>query len=255
MGCTPIRRSLPIFFVLCLLVLADSATPAEPAEAPPASAEPAGWHFSRYTGDGRAWFPEDQFSNEPQKAPFMVMYEVSRFPFRLQPTAAEKAAGQELIERSRAAAEEKGWFDYETARADGFELLFRDEVHYFHREHLRDGKTLDPERPEFLMFYDTAEGKKLVGLMFLVSEPGERGPQIGGPDTVWHYHIWSELQCLEDGLRAVADPDEDGRCARGIATHKSPEMLHLWFIEHPEGPFATNMTLPDWVLGSVGHHH
>ena len=102
MGCIPIRLCLPIFFLACFPVLADSVSSTDPAEAPPAVAEAAGWHFSRYTGDGRAWFPEDQFSNEPQKAPFMVMYEVSRFPFRLQPTAAEKAAGQELIERARA---------------------------------------------------------------------------------------------------------------------------------------------------------
>lgn len=203
----------------------------------------------------RAWFPEADFSPEPQKAPYMVMYEVSRYPFTPKPTPEQQQAADELMARSVEAAKKNGWFDFDTAMADGYELLYGDSVHYASREFITDGRTLDSERPEFLMFYDTDHGKKLVGYMFLVSAPAERGPEVGGPATVWHYHIWAEKRCLLDGLMIVGDPGPDGECAEGVATHQSPEMMHVWFIDHPQGPFATKMRLPDWVLNDLGHEH
>ena len=43
----------------------------------------------------------------------------------------------------------------------------------------------------------------------------------------------------------VGAADDQGRCRKGVAMHRSPEMLHLWFIERPDGPFTTSMYLPD----------
>ena len=85
----------------------------------------------------------------------------------------------------------------------------------------------------------------LAGLMFYTRRSDERGPQVGGPLTRWHYHVWASPNCLVDGLLSVGSP-RDGRCARGEPAHRSPEMLHVWFLDHPEGPFATSMWLkPD----------
>lgn len=178
----------------------------------------------------------------------MGMYEVTRYPNR-GPTDEERARAADLVQKTRAAAEKNGWFDYERASAAGFALLpGLDHLHFGKKEFLADGRVLDPERPEFLMFYDTPEGKRLTGVMFLEATPEGHGPQVGGPLTVWHYHTWPP-QCQVDGT-SIAPPREDGTCERGVLSPRSPEMLHVWFVEHPEGPFATEMQLaPEIVSG------
>ncbi|MEE8525186.1 MAG: hypothetical protein V3T72_14715 [Thermoanaerobaculia bacterium] len=218
-----------------------------PAGAQEAAAEPTEWHVSRY-GGMRAWLPESDFAPEPQAAPHMLMFEVTQYPFTPKPTAEQQRAGDELAAAALEAARKNGWFDFDQALADSYQLLFGDSVHYARRDFVTDDRTLDPERPEFLMFYDTDRGKKLVGTMFLVSSPEERGPQIGGPATVWHYHVWAEKRCLLEGMMVVGDLDTEGRCELGVPTQRSPEMMHVWFVDHPEGPFATKMRLPDWLL-------
>ena len=64
-----------------------------------------------------------------------------------------------------------------------------DRIQYSSRQFIADGRTLDPERPEFLIYYDNERGKKLIGFTFLVSSPGERRPQVGEPTTVCDYLI------------------------------------------------------------------
>jgi len=116
-------------------------------------------------------------------------------------------------------------------------------------EYLLDGRTLDPERPEYLMYYDTSRGKSLVGFMFYVSEIDERGEQIGGPLTVWHYHVWSRPHCFaKRGLLAVGFAGPEGECERGEPSFRSAEMLHVWLVDHPHGPFATRMRIDPRLL-------
>jgi hypothetical protein len=55
-----------------------------------------------------------------------------------------------------------------------------DDRHFMSEEFLLDDRILDPERPEFLMYYATPEGMALTGLMFYVRSVGDWGPQIGG---------------------------------------------------------------------------
>ena len=45
------------------------------------------------------------------------------------------------------------------------------------------------------------------------------------------------------GLLTVGFANDDGRCDRGDATHRSPEMMHVWLIDHRGGPFATSMSI------------
>src|SRR5262249_39751785 len=127
-------------------------------------------------------------------------------------------------------------------------LMFEDTVHCTNKAFVADDHLLDPERPEFLMYYDTPKGKRLAGYMYLVRTPEERGPQVGGPLTVWHYHVWRAPLCLLHGLLVVGKPEQEGRCASGIPARRSPEMLHVWFLDHPKGPFSTDMLLtPDAI--------
>ena len=49
-------------------------------------------------------------------------------------------------------------------------------------------------------------------------------------------------------LLAVDVPNLAGECARGLPRVRSPEMLHVWLIEHPEGPFSTRMRIRPKLL-------
>lgn len=236
---------------LLLLVPSVPVTAGEPADER---------HLYLYDGSGMpSWLPESLVEIDPERIEHMEMYEVTRYPRRRQPDPEQQAAADELVRRVRAAADAHGWHDFETARAAGWQPMAGDDAHYVNRALLRDGRVLDPERPEFLMFYDSGPGedatKVLVGAMFLVEAPDAEGPQIGGPLTRWHFHIWREPRCLLDGLVVLGAADAEGRCAEGVAGRRSPEMLHVWLIDHPEGPFATKMHLEPWQLERLGGHH
>jgi uncharacterized membrane protein len=161
------------------------------------------------------------------------------------PTAAERQWAETFVERCRRAARARGWFDFEKARADGFEQQWDDRAHYFNREFLFDDQLLDPERPEFLMYRDTPRGKLLIGFMFYTRSVAEVGPRPGGSLASWHFHPWGGRgYCAEKGLLVVSRPDEHGGCARGEFVNRSAEMLHVWFVDHPLGSYADAMVFP-----------
>ena len=189
------------------------------------------------------WRLESQIPEEPQETPGMVIWELSAHADRSEATRDERAAAAALVERCWASAREKGWFDFQKGLADGFKLLPADRRHYYNEEFIFDDALLDCERPEFLMYYGTPAGKHLAGLMFYTRRIDEPGPQVGGPLTVWHYHVWSKLRCFREGLLFVSDPNADGGCDEGIPSHRSPEMIHIWFLDHPGGRFATDMRI------------
>ncbi len=179
----------------------------------------------------------------------MFMLEATRYP-DMDPTPEQKKAAQELVRRCYESARAHGWYDFDKATEDGFRLKVADLTHYNNVEFLFDDHVLDPDRPEYLMFYDTANGKQLAGFMFVPRSNEEEGPQIGGPLTRWHYHLWSKPICLE---RGVVDRGQliDGKCKVGSPSIRSPEMLHVWLLDHPEGSFATGMHLSPELLNSL----
>jgi len=221
------------------------------------NAEPRGRFINLFRPDApRHWVPASEYEVRQQKAPMMLIHEVTEFPDPLEPTPAQRAAAVDLVARTLAAAKEKGWFDHRNGVRDGYSLMFGDEVHYVNREYALDDVILDPERPEFLMYYDTDAGKVLAGVMFYTRSIDEWGPQIGGPLTVWHFHTWNREICLAGGIFAVALP-ENGHCPLGIPSWRSPQMMHVWLLDHPDGPFASSMKLdPDLLkqlIAKRGH--
>jgi hypothetical protein len=48
------------------------------------------------------------------------------------------------------------------------------------------------------------------------------------------------------GLLPGADGDEV--CARGNLMYRGREMLHVWLIRHPTGPFGTQMFIPREIV-------
>jgi hypothetical protein len=227
--------ALPIF-LFCAWAVGLSACGADP--------EP-GRFAARYRDGQVEWVAESSLPTEPQKSPPMVIYEVSEYPPGSWPSPAQAQAAQDLVDRCFDAAKRHGWFQFKNGLDQGYALLFGDRRHYANRKHVFDDRVLDCDRPEFLMYYDTPQGKGLAGLMFYVDTPTGWGPQIGGPLSVWHYHVWAPVQCLERRLLLVGTADAEGRCAVGAPMHRSPEMLHVWLIDRPKGPFTSSMYLPD----------
>lgn len=208
------------------------------------------WVSSFEEGKAPTWQPEDESALVPD-ADEMIMYEVTRFPAGTEPTGEQRAASADLVARAHAAAERNGWYEFQKAVEDGYELIFADHQHYVNEEYLLDEHVLDPDRPEFLMYYETPRGPKFAGFMFMVPGPDERGPQIGGPETVWHYHLWPQPVCLYEDMYPVGLTQADGTCAEGTVGRKSPEMMHVWTIDHPDGPFSTGMTLTPEVSAQL----
>ncbi len=162
------------------------------------------------------------------------------------PTPAERAWADSFVQRCLQSARDHGWFNFEQAKADGFALQWGDREHYYNRSFLFDDQILDPDRPEFLMYRDTPKGKLLMGFMFYARSVDEVGPRPAGSLASWHFHPWGPRgYCAEKGLLVVSRPDYDGHCAQGVFVTRSAEMLHVWFVDHPLGPFASAMLFPD----------
>ena len=189
------------------------------------------------------WLPEAKIPKQPQKSPGMVIWEVSET--LAEPGPEEEKAANEWIERCYESARRHGWYEFANGLADGYERPPNDRFHYRNTQYMLDDRLLDPDHPEFLMYYPIpGGGKALVGLMFITKALYDRGPQFAGRLTVWHYHTWANPRCvLHDFISlGFARPGEE--CKKGEGRDRSPEMIHTWLIDHTKGPFATSMVLP-----------
>ena len=77
--------------------------------------------------------------------------------------------------------------------------------------------------------------------MFFARTRTEHGEQIGGPLTIWHYHTWRRPQCAVEEMIPRGWANADASCEEGVAKYRSGEMLHVWLIDRPTGPFSTEM--------------
>jgi hypothetical protein len=239
------RLAMLCSFSMLVALLSGAAFAQESKSSGKANKE---FFISEFSGSGKpSWRPESKLDVKSLKRP-MVTIEVTNFPDQAEPTAEQQRAADELVRRTLEAAKEHGWFEFEQAGKDGFQLMHADPIHHGQMDYILDDRVLDPEKPEFLLYYDTAKGKKLAAVMYLVSTPEERGPQIGGSLTVWHYHAWQRSKCLLNRMVVVTEPSDDGSCMVGEASFRSPEMIHVWFLDHPLGPFSTKMSLPPELL-------
>jgi hypothetical protein len=221
--------------VFCACSRSDTST-VDKQQRATASKEILPWYIAQYQlKSDRDWQLESEFTN-----PGYGMYELTQYPNKAA-TDEQKKQAKQLIEKTFAAVKAKGWLVKEKAEKDGYHNMYKDKIHYVNKEFLYDGETLNPEKPEFLMFYPTEHGELLMGVMF---GSVEHGPQIGGPLTLWHYHVEQGI-CYERGLLPIGQVNENGQCVEGLTSKKTPEMLHLWFFDHPEGRFATRMRLSE----------
>jgi hypothetical protein len=121
--------------------------------------------------------------------------------------------------------------------------------HFHNRRYASDGRVLDPERPESLVYYQPPNGeRKLVGTLFLMPS-GQPGPQFGGPLTVWHTHANPCFNAQQTRLAAFANAQ--GQCPAGtILRETTAPMLHVWLVDNPGGVFANEME-PTQMLATL----
>lgn len=155
-------------------------------------------------------------------------------------TAAQRAAAQLLLSQTKLAVAK--FADQQAALAAGYRLATPADqpiVHYINPEYLMSGETLNPERPESLIYGNAARGPVLLAAMYIQHGLGRPGPDIGGPLTLWHSH--SNL-CFSVRSQIVAGfTDGAGRCPEGQLNAGTPEMLHVWVVDNPAGPFSPDM--------------
>jgi len=165
------------------------------------------------------------------------------------PTRGEQALADQLVTATRTAL--RG-MDLDAALAAGYVPTSHapERVkHYFNPAWMRDGRVLDPDRPEGLMFANTSHGPVLVAAVYLADRPGVPGPAVGGCLTSWHVH--SNL-CFSDPLRfkisGLRPPG--GSCPPGHLAWDPPAMLHVWRVDVPGGAFAQHFS-PEAVLRAL----
>ena len=202
-----------------------------------------GEHADHAAAAPRQWEPMREIDHRALRKG-QETYEVTRFPNQ-EPTPEQRRQAEDLVDKSRAAATRHGWFDYDKAAKDGFKRLALDDIHYVNPGYALDDVQLDPDRPEFLLFLDTPAGKRLAAFMFLARGPEDHGAQVGGPMTLWHYHAWADPVCLLERRIVVGLSNASGQCADGVPVTRSPEMMHVWLVKNPGGPFATSMSLTE----------
>jgi hypothetical protein len=89
----------------------------------------------------------------------------------------------------------------------------------------------------------------LVGAMYMMPRVGVPGPQVGGALTRWHAH--SDL-CFATATGVIVGRlGVDGACPADSVNFPTPEMLHVWLVENPEGPFGEDMS-PAALLKLLG---
>lgn len=163
------------------------------------------------------------------------------------PTASQVAAATALATATTNAT--APYADLDAALAAGYRATGRlsgVDVHLERRAYLADGRTLDPTRPETLV-YAAGHGRALLlGAVFQMEVAGRAAPEPGGPLTRWHAHNVC-VSALPPGF-GVASPY--GGCPPLTLAFTTVEMMHVWTVPNPRGPFAEGLD-ETWVRGEL----
>ncbi len=123
------------------------------------------------------------------------------------------------------------------------------DVHMEHETFKKDGRILDPQRPEMLVYAIEGGRATLLGVVFVMQEAGAPGPEPGGAITQWHAHNIC-LTALPPGFGIVSP---FGTCPALSVNVTSPEMMHVWVVDNPQGAFAEGLD-ETWVRAYHATH-
>jgi hypothetical protein len=163
-------------------------------------------------------------------------------------TGAQLRAAEQLIVETRAAAEK--YRDLRVAIQAGYQPMEppnAEIVHYVNQAYLTTTDVLKPEHVQSLIYYNSTHGPVLIGAMYIMPTLGMPGPQVGGALTSWHHH---DDLCFDKTTHMVVafvgdsffgETDKSRACPRGSSKLITPEMLHVWLVDNPNGPFDSDM--------------
>ncbi len=118
--------------------------------------------------------------------------------------------------------------------------------HYMSAANMADGRLLDPDYPESLVYDTSVTPKRLVSAMFMMNagDTLDDVPDLGGQLTQWHIH---DNLCFT-GERVTGIINPDGRCTPPSTLGSAVPMIHVWIVPHRCGPFSA---LDGIAAGSV----
>lgn len=131
--------------------------------------------------------------------------------------------------------------DPAVAEANGYKSIgdaATGDEHYININAFDDGRILDPDHPESLVYQpDGKGGKKLAAAMFMLAPDQTLAdvPDIGGKLTQWHIH---NNLCFTPSGRVAGLSSGAGKCPPGLSSGSQAPMIHVWIQKHPCGPFA-----------------
>jgi hypothetical protein len=176
-----------------------------------------------------------------------LAHHLRQYPDLTLATAKQTIAAERLLATLQTAA--RGWRNLRSAATAGFDMhtasrAVGDETpHYLHaesRRFARDGRYLDPRRPEALI-YANVPGRPLVLIGVMFSMPrGIQGPTPAGPIARWHFH-----RVCAHGNRRGLKPLADGSCPAGETLGEGSEMLHVWFTHDLGSAYAIHAPEPE----------
>jgi len=110
--------------------------------------------------------------------------------------------------------------------------------HYVNTALFDDGRILNPDFPESLVYQPDGQGGKKLGAAMYMMPTGSTladVPDIGGKLTQWHIH---NNLCFTSSGRVAGLTDAQGACQAGLNKGTEAPMIHVWIIPHKCGPFA-----------------
>jgi hypothetical protein len=135
------------------------------------------------------------------------------------------------------------WSDPAKAEANGFSSIadgITGTEHLINWSYIDDGRVLDPDHPESLVYKVSGNKRTLVAAMYMLPQGStlESVPDVGGALTQWHIH---DNLCFTNDPKApkvVGITGAGGRCRGGLVKLQPVPMIHVWIVSHPCGPFA-----------------
>lgn len=114
------------------------------------------------------------------------------------------------------------------------------EEHYINWSLIDDGRILDPDHPEALVYKVGAGDERTLEAAMFMLPPGSTWddvPDIGGPLTQWHIH---DDLCVTDGPepKVASVTDVGGPCDPPLVKLLPVPMIHVWITPNACGPFA-----------------
>jgi hypothetical protein len=153
-------------------------------------------------------------------------------------TPDEVAAAERLLLDTRVGLAK--YRDPAVAAADGYKVegLSGIDFHAANPAYEKDGRVLDPARPETLVYAVAPDGRPvLMGALFQMPEFSQPGPTVGGPLTVWHAHEHVCLSLTPLALAGLLSPF--GMCPLGsIDLPRTAQMIHIWIVPGAPQPFG-----------------